>query len=147
MFAGEPARSVTGRRSITRRGQGIPYHTPNYAYELLCADLTRKRMIPLLARIKAREIKDFGPLLSHAGEEIILVLEGRIVLHTEFYEPTELAAGDCVYFDSRMGHGCIAHGIEPAVVFWVCSSERAQDLVQRGGASDEQAPDGGDGIA
>jgi transcriptional regulator with XRE-family HTH domain len=147
LFASESARSVTARRSITRRGQGIPYNTANYGYELLCAELTRKRMIPLIAHVKAREIKDFGPLLSHAGEEVILVLKGRIVLHTEFYEPTELATGDCVYFDSRMGHGCVARGIEAATIFWVCSSEAAQDLVQRNGASNETAIEPEDGFA
>jgi len=145
LFASEPARSVTARRSITRKGQGIPYNTANYGYELLCAELTHKRMIPLITHIKAQEIKDFGPLLSHAGEEVILVLKGRIVLHTEFYEPTELAAGDCVYFDSRMGHGCVARGVEAATIFWVCSSEAAQDLVQRNGAG-ETAPDQEDGF-
>jgi transcriptional regulator with XRE-family HTH domain len=134
LFAGEPARNVTGRRSITLKGQGINYNTRNYGYQLLCADLAHKRMIPLVTRIKATAIKDFGPLLSHAGEELIMVLTGRIVLHTEFYEPTELAAGDCVYFDSRMGHGCVAQGIEEATVFWVCSSEEVQDFVQRNGA-------------
>jgi transcriptional regulator with XRE-family HTH domain len=147
LFASEPARRVTARRSITRQGQGIPYTTANYGYELLCAELTRKRMIPLIAHIKAREIRNFGPLLSHEGEEVILVLQGRIVLHTEFYEPAELAAGDCVYFDSRMGHGCVARGIEPATIFWVCSSEAAQDLVQRNGTAGETPADGKDGFA
>lgn len=135
LFAGEPARNVIGRRSITRKGQGINYNTSNYGYQLLCADLAHKRMIPLVTRVNAREIKDFGPLLSHAGEELIMVLTGRIVLHTEFYEPTELAAGDCVYFDSCMGHGCVAQGLEEATVFWVCSSEDVQDFVQRNGAA------------
>ena len=136
LFAESYSGSVTGRRSITRKGQGIPYDTRNYAYEILCADLTQKRMIPLLARVKAREIKSFGPLLSHDGEEVFYVLEGRVVLHSEFYEPTELKAGDCVYFDSRMGHGCVARGIEDAVVFWVCASDAVSELARRAGRNE-----------
>jgi transcriptional regulator with XRE-family HTH domain len=133
LFADDASSGVTGRRSITRKGEGIVYETGNYTYQLLCADLARKRMIPLLARVKKSEIKDFGPLLSHAGEEVILVLEGRIVLHTEFYEPTELGTGDCVYFDSHMAHGCVAQGVEDATIFWVCSSEEVQAFVKRNG--------------
>lgn len=133
LFADAYSGSVTGRRSITRKGQGIPYDTRNYAYEILCADLTQKRMIPLLARIKAREIKAFGPMLAHDGEEVFYVLEGRVVLHSEFYEPTELKAGDCVYFDSRMGHGCVARGVEDAVIFWVCASDAVSELARRAG--------------
>jgi transcriptional regulator with XRE-family HTH domain len=139
LFTDDASHAVTGRRSITRKGQGIPYDTANYAYEVLCADLAKKRMIPLLARIKTAEVKDFGPLLSHEGEEVIFVLLGRIVLHTEFYEPTELAAGDCVYFDSRMAHGCVAHGVEDATIFWVCSSEHAQQILQHNGSAEKHS--------
>src|SRR5690606_17447201 len=78
LFAEPPPAAVIGRRSITRRGQGIAHVTANYAYELLCSDLTRKRMIPLLAQVKATEMQRFGALLSHPGEEVIYVLSGRI---------------------------------------------------------------------
>lgn len=133
LFADEASHAATGRRSVTRKGQGITHDTTNYRYEMLCADLVKKRMIPLLAVVKATEVRDFGPLLSHEGEEVIYVLQGSVVLHTEFYEPIELQAGDCAYFDSRMGHGCVAHGVQDAVIFWVCSSEQAQEVVRRDG--------------
>jgi transcriptional regulator with XRE-family HTH domain len=131
LFAAPYSGSVTGRRSITRKGRGISYDTRNYAYEILCADLTQKRMIPLLARIKEREVRSFGPLLSHDGEEVFYVLEGRVILHSEFYEPTELKAGDCVYFDSRMRHGCVARGVEDALIFWVCTSDAVSEFSRR----------------
>lgn len=123
--------SVTGRRTISRKGSGVKYDTPNYQYEMLCTDLARKRMVPLLAHVKAREAKAFGPLLSHDGEEVLYVVSGKVVLHTEYYEPILLDEGDCAYFDSQMGHACIAHGVEDSTVFWVCSSDQVEAILRR----------------
>lgn len=133
LFSDDVVTTSTGRRSVTRKGEGVRCETRNYDYEMLCTDLARKQMMPLLARVKAREIKSFGPLVSHEGEEVIYVLSGRIVLHTEFYEPRLLEAGDCAYFDSTMQHGCVAQGLEDATVFWVCSSGVVNDLIRKAG--------------
>ncbi len=119
----DPARSTPfGRRSITRKGGGKFFRTAQYDYEMLCTDLVAKKILPLKARIKARSIRDFGGLIRHDGEELLLVLSGAVELHTEFYEPVMLQAGDCAYFDSTMGHVCVAHGLEDAEVFWVCTN-------------------------
>src|SRR6476619_5108888 len=50
----------TARRSLTRDGNSIPIATPNYDYEYLCADLREKRMVPILTRIRAHDIAEFG---------------------------------------------------------------------------------------
>ena len=131
LFEDSVPAAVTGRRSITRKGAGVSCETANYDYEMLCTDLARKQMIPLLAHVKAKELKAFGPLIAHEGEEVIYVLSGKLVLHTEYYEPRLLEAGDCAYFDSTMHHGCVTQGLEDAVVFWVCSSGTVDELVRR----------------
>jgi transcriptional regulator with XRE-family HTH domain len=131
LFVDSVPAPVTGRRSITRKDAGVRCETANYDYEMLCTDLARKQMIPLLARVKANELKAFGPLIAHEGEEVIYVLSGKIVLHTEYYEPRLLETGDCAYFDSTMRHGCVTQGVEDAVVFWVCSSGTVDALVRR----------------
>lgn len=131
LFAEGTTPSVTGRRSIVRKGMGVRHETPNYIYEMLCSDLSRKRMIPALVHVKQHEIHDFGPLISHEGDELLYVVSGEILLYTEFYEPVCLRAGDSVYFDSRMGHGCVSQGVEEAVIFWVCSSEFAASIAQQ----------------
>ncbi len=133
LFSDDVPTVVTGRRSITRQGMGVRVETVNYDYEMLCTDLARKQMVPLLARVKAKEKKEFGPLISHDGEEVIFVLSGRIVLYTEYYEPCLMEAGDSAYFDSTMPHGCVAQGVEDAMLFWVCSSGTVSDLVRRTG--------------
>src|SRR3546814_4815613 len=56
------------------------------------SDLRQKRMIPILTRIRAHSAREFGELVRHQGEEFIYVLEGRIEVHSEYYDPVALAA-------------------------------------------------------
>lgn len=42
--------------------------------------------------------------VSHTGEEYIYVLNGSMVVHTEFYDPVTLGPGQSIYIDSSMGH-------------------------------------------
>ena len=117
----EPA--VTARRSIGRVADAIRVNTPNYDYYYLCPELRRKRMIPVLGRVRAKTLEEFGELISHPGEEHTYVLEGRVTLHTEFYDPLVLEVGESVYIDSNMGHAYLAgNGCKEAVVLSVCSS-------------------------
>ena len=55
------------------------------------------------------------------------MLEGRAEVHTEFYDPIVLEAGQSVYIDSNMGHAYIAaEGCEEVVLLGVCSSADEQ---------------------
>ncbi|CAA9479327.1 MAG: Transcriptional regulator [uncultured Sphingomonadaceae bacterium] len=113
----------TGRRSIGRLENAFRVNTPNYDYFFLSPELRRKRMIPIITRIRARTLEEFGALVRHQGEEVIYVLRGRIVVHTEFYDPLELEEGESIYIDSTMGHAYLAgEGFDEAVVLGVCSS-------------------------
>ena len=94
-----PDVGVTGRRSIARPSDALRVETPNYDYFYLCTDLRQKRMVPVLTRIRAKSLSEFGDLVSHSGEEYIHVLEGSIVVHTEFYDPVTLGTGDAIYID------------------------------------------------
>jgi transcriptional regulator with XRE-family HTH domain len=115
---------VTARRSIGRLEEAIRVTTPNYDYYYLCTELRRKRMVPILTRIRAKSLAEFGDLVSHHGEEYIHVLEGTIVVHTEFYDPVTLEAGEAIYIDSNMGHAYVAaDDCEEALVLGVCSSD------------------------
>ena len=114
---------VTGRRSIARLGDSVRVETQNYDYYYLCTDLRQKRMVPILTRIRAQSLSEFGDLVSHSGEEYIHVLEGTIVVHTEFYDPVTLKTGEAIYIDSNMGHAYVAaEDCEEALVLGVCSS-------------------------
>jgi transcriptional regulator with XRE-family HTH domain len=127
LFADAPGtpdnNAVTARRSIGRIDRAIRVNTRNYDYYYLCAELRRKRMIPVLTRIRAKSVGEFGELVHHSGEEYIFVLEGRVEIHTEFYDPIVLEAGESIYIDSNMGHAYVAaEGCEEASVLGVCSS-------------------------
>ena len=115
---------VTGRRSIGRIEDAVRVETPNYDYYYLCTELKRKRMLPILTRIRAKSLSEFGDLVSHSGEEYIHVLEGSIVVHTEFYDPVTLGTGEAIYIDSNMGHAYVTtEDCAEALVLGICSSE------------------------
>jgi transcriptional regulator with XRE-family HTH domain len=117
----EPA--VTARRSIGVIDDAVRVNTKNYDYYYLCPELRRKRMIPILTRIRAKSAQEFGDLVRHSGEEYIYVLKGGIKVLTEFYDPVNLGVGESIYLDSNMGHAYVtAENCDEATVLGVCSS-------------------------
>ncbi len=106
--AEEPAQTVTARRSLGDVERSVRVETANYDYHYLCTELRRKRMIPVLTTIRAKSTEQFGELVRHAGEELIFVLAGRVVVVTEFYDPVTLEPGQAMYIDSNMGHAYLA---------------------------------------
>jgi hypothetical protein len=105
--------------------------TPNYDYYYLSTELRRKRMIPVITKIRAASLEEFGELVRHAGEEFIYVLKGRIVVHTQFYDPVTLNEGQSIYIDSDMGHAYLtAPGCHEAEVLGVMSSADDDQLMQ-----------------
>jgi len=121
--AAAPEVAVTARRSIGDLDRAVRVNTRNYDYYYLCTELRRKRMIPVLTRVRAKSAEEFGDLVHHSGEEFIFVVSGRIVVHTEFYDPVPLEEGESIYIDSNMGHAYVTgEGCDEAVVLGVCSS-------------------------
>ena len=135
----EPA--VTARRSIGEIEDAVRVNTKNYDYYYLCPELRHKRMIPVIAHIRAKSLEEFGELVRHSGEEYIYVLEGSIKVHTEFYDPVVLGVGESIYIDSNMGHGYVAEQCDEAVVLAVCSGEEEslmQSLMELHGDSETE---------
>jgi transcriptional regulator with XRE-family HTH domain len=116
--ATEPS-GATGRRTITREGEGRPRATATYEHELLSVELAKRKMIPFKTRVRARSFDAFTNWVRHPGEEFLYVLEGSIAFYTEFYEPVILAAGDSVYYDSDMGHACVSVSDKDSLILWV----------------------------
>ena len=119
----------TEPRMLTRRSLGtlenaLRVATPSYEYFFMCADLSRKKLIPIYGRVLAKSLEEFGPLLHHAGEEFIFVTRGRVLVVTEFYEPVTLETHQCMYIDSGMGHAyLLAPGCDEAWVVAGCTSD------------------------
>jgi transcriptional regulator with XRE-family HTH domain len=110
------------RRVITRSDHAVIHHTPTYEHQLLASEMTNKKMVPVVTRIRARSVDQFERLLTHTGEEFLLVLSGVVELHCEFYEPVSLHKGDSSYFDSTMKHALISTSERDAKVLWITAS-------------------------
>ena len=116
--------SIMGRRTYTRRGQGLPFSTAFYDYQVHSAELVQKGMIPLVMTIKTREVLPRREWSTHSGEEFIYVIRGITELHTAFYAPLTLNPGDSAYIDSAMAHCFVSIGEEDAEILSICLTER-----------------------
>jgi transcriptional regulator with XRE-family HTH domain len=115
---------ATGRRSIAGEANSFTVTSRNYDDKYLCNELRKKIITPIIVDVKASSIEEFGPLIAHEGEEFIYVISGSIVVHTNFYEPTEIKTGGGHYLDSQMGHAYVrAAGCDSATMLVVCASK------------------------
>jgi transcriptional regulator with XRE-family HTH domain len=120
----DSARPVMARRSVGTLENAVRINTKNYDYHYLCTELRRKRMVPILSYIRAKSVAEFGQLVRHSGEEWFYVLEGRVEVHTEFYDTILLEAGQSIYIDSNMGHAyLVGAGCDEAIIVGACSSD------------------------
>lgn len=130
LFMGDTPSTVsqfTGRRSITRAGEGPTIRTLTYGYVYPAAELLRKSLNPMIIDVKVRSIDDFGELMRHPGEEFALVLEGAVEFYCDLYAPVRLEEGDSIYFDGAMGHGYVAVSEGRCRILSICSA-RDEDL-------------------
>ncbi|MCT4556113.1 MAG: XRE family transcriptional regulator [Pelagimonas sp.] len=121
LFTPPQQEKINGRMAVTRSGEGQNHATVTYEHDLLAENLTRKKMLPYRARVRARNMEEFDGWVRHDGEEFLYVLTGVVRLYTEFYEPVEMRRGDSAYYDSTMGHNVISLSEEDATILWVTS--------------------------
>ncbi|WP_263079812.1 XRE family transcriptional regulator [Endozoicomonas sp. Mp262] len=115
----ENRHATRGRRDITRMGEGKPHPTTTYEHEMLATELSGKKMVPYRTTVKARSFEDYPGWVRHDGEEFLLVLKGRILFYTEFYQPVVMEEGDSAYYDAEMGHVLTSLSDRDAVILWV----------------------------
>ena len=121
LFTPPVKNQINGRMASTKSGQGTAHPTTTYEHELLAESLSKKKMLPYHARIRARSIEEFDGWVRHDGEEFLYVLTGVVKLFTEFYEPLEMCRGDSAYYDATMGHNVISTSEEDATILWITS--------------------------
>ena len=121
LFTPPVKNQINGRMASTKSGQGTAHPTTTYEHELLAESLSKKKMLPYHARIRARSIEEFDGWVRHDGEEFLYVLTGVVKLFTEFYEPLEMRRGDSAYYDATMGHNVISISEEDATILWITS--------------------------
>lgn len=121
LFTPPSGAQVTGRLAVTRSAEAQAHATATYEHDLFAGALTRKKMLPYRARIRARRMEEFDGWVRHDGEEFLYVLTGIVRLYTEFWEPVDLRRGDGAYYDATMGHNVVSLSDEDATVLWVTS--------------------------
>ncbi len=118
--APEEAPRAMARRVITRAADAPEYPSALYDYHTHASDLSRKTMVPLLMRVKTRDVPPPADWSTHEGEEFLYVLEGLVELHSEQYAPVRLNRGDSCYMDSTMRHAYVAKGEGDAMILTIC---------------------------
>ncbi len=121
---------ISGRRSIVRNLLGNDIETDAYQLSFLFEELANKRMEPVVMRLKARSLREYGGLIRHAGEEMILVLEGMVEVQTAGYQPVTLHKHDSIYLDSTMGHAYLRTGQDDAVILGICCGEMPTSITR-----------------
>lgn len=115
-FLSDPEPNPQGRRAITRSGTGMVHEAKGIRFEVLCNDMRQKSNLFWHVTVYANNLEASSGWRSHAGEEFIRVLFGRLELHSKLYEPVVLAPGDSILFDGAMDHGYVALDGQPALL-------------------------------
>ena len=126
--ADDPAHR-TGRRSVNRLTEGKVIELGGKSLRYLNTDLLAKKFTPIVATITTETLEAFGPLMHHAGDEFLYVLEGELAFHSDTYAPVILKAGEALYFDASMGHAYVAHG-GPCVTLSICETTRPSETIE-----------------
>jgi transcriptional regulator with XRE-family HTH domain len=95
LFSPEPTSPIPCRRSLER----LTAVRDPVASLALFADLTHKRMTPTLIHLRTNTTT---PPVPNTGEQLLFILHGTIDVHTRYYTPTRLTAGEAIYLDSEM---------------------------------------------
>jgi len=120
---------VSGRKTTTRRDEGDHFTSGQYDYRAHASEISRKAMVPLEIRVRARKVEEFDHWSQHRGEEFVYVLSGAIEIHTEHYAPFRLERGESGYFDSNMRHVYISVSREDARVLSVSHDPGAPEQI------------------
>jgi len=121
LFSDKGGAFETGTIEVARVSDFGYLETENYTYEMLFPDVRGKSMIPMRGTLKPLEKMQFDRMVSHPGEEFLMVLSGTIVVQLEGQDDVTLEQGDCMYFDSGRGHLYAAAGQDEARILVLCS--------------------------
>jgi len=135
MLEGPANVNGTSRRTVTRAGDAPVYSNALYDYETHAAEITHKKMRPVVTRIRTREAPPAEQWTRHGGEAFVYVLDGQVEFYSQDYAPVILNKGDSCYLDSDMRHAFVSKGAEDATVLAVHMSLAASDGAANGAAN------------
>lgn len=107
---------------VTRRTERRMLHSPGEGVDLhLLAPDRNRTMMPVVGVVEPGGGGDFA---RHDGEELVVVLEGQMLLELEGSEPIVLERGDCAYYQSTRPHRWTNNGDALARVLSVSTPPR-----------------------
>ena len=121
----------SARFAVTRKPDQAFTEADHYSFAALCGNLQRKRMKPMITRVRSETAEHPIEKFSHDGEEFLYVLKGVLLIRTEYYQPIRLEQGDSMYFDSTMPH-CYVSGTKQeaeAFVMWLPENSQSEEDV------------------
>jgi transcriptional regulator with XRE-family HTH domain len=110
----EPQSAPAVRYTLFRQGDRGSSQGNGLELLAIATGLKRKMMEPFLLSPPAKP----APLASHAGEEVLFVVNGRIAIKFDGEELT-LSKGDCLYFSGETPHEVRSLGRQKAQVLLV----------------------------
>jgi transcriptional regulator with XRE-family HTH domain len=110
IFLTEPTPQALARRSITRRNSGPVHETPGMRLEVLSSEFKEKHNLFWKVRIVAGSFEENGGWRQHPGQEFLYILSGKLELHSAYYDPIALEAGDSILFDADQPHAYVGVG-------------------------------------
>ena len=104
----DSATIASGRRAVVRAGDGEPATIGPHSGRRAGADLLDKGFTPTILDVTTTSLSEYGAMSVLDGEAYVLVLAGKVVMHSQLYAPLQLGPGDGVYFDGRAPHALLA---------------------------------------
>ena len=105
--------------SFTNNGEGVRSLKDKYEFEFLFADLTDRKMMPMITTVHPNTTEAFSPPSSHGGEEFFIVLEGCVEFQSGDNIHRTMSVGDAVYFNSSVQHLVVNKTETDARLLWV----------------------------
>ena len=121
----------SARFAVTRKSEQIFTEADHYGFAALCGNLQRKRMKPIITKVRPEAPDNTIEKFAHDGEEFLYVLSGVLLIRTEYYQPIRLEEGDSMYFDSTMPH-CYVSGTDKeaeAFVIWLPENNQSENEI------------------
>lgn len=111
--------ALVGRMVVERGAPGAAIENPNARLHPLGADLRGRPFQSMLVDFVQPDLSRFGDWNRHDTDDMLHVLSGVLILHTEGYAPVTLHPGDTVHFDGAMPHACLRGSDSPCRCLYV----------------------------
>jgi transcriptional regulator with XRE-family HTH domain len=98
---------LSGRMVVERGATGAPIESPGARLWSLGSELRGRPFQTMLVEFTSTELPPVSTWNRHETDDMLHVLSGQLLLHTEGYSPVTLGPGDTVHFDGTMPHACL----------------------------------------